>query len=36
MEIKDEELKDTDDKEVNEEYEKYCFVCRRPQSKAGK
>ena len=36
MEIRDEELKDTLGQTTEDEYEKYCFVCRRPQSKAGK
>ena len=36
MEIRDEELKDTQGQTTEDEYEKYCFVCRRPQSKAGK
>ena len=36
MEIRDEELKDTLGQNTEDEYEKYCFVCRRPQSKAGK
>lgn len=35
MEIRDEELKDREEK-TDEEYEKYCFVCRRPESKVGK
>jgi ATP-dependent Clp protease ATP-binding subunit ClpX len=34
MEIRDEEL--FKDKEQEDEYEKYCFVCRRPQRKVGK
>ena len=36
MEIRDEELKEIDNQNTEDEYEKYCFVCRRPQSKVGK
>ena len=42
MEIKNEDFrevidgKNTEDGPSSEEYEKYCFVCRRPESKTGK
>ena len=42
MEIKNEDFREliddeiVDEMESDDEYEKYCFVCRRPQSKAGK
>ena len=32
--VKDTELQETNDKQ--EEYEKFCFMCRRPESVAGK
>ena len=36
MEIRDEELKEIFNEDIEDEYEKYCFVCRRPEHKAGK
>lgn len=37
MEIKDEQLKEHgSNKHKEDAYEKYCFVCRRPESKTGK
>ena len=42
MEIKNEDYREIIDDEIvdamesDDEYEKYCFVCRRPESKAGK
>ena len=36
MEIRDEELLENEEDNDTEEYVKYCFVCRRPEHKAGK
>ena len=35
MEIRDEELNEIENETIEDEYEKDCFVCRRPEHKTG-